>query len=94
LTFAAKNNELKLWASVETTAPVVERKFCLVWTGREPKGRYIGTAHTFEESTPPGYGSAAEEEVITWHLFETTPAIQQLVDEFGKGDTAPVPRTR
>lgn len=71
LNFAATNNMLSLWAIVETNEPLELRRFCLVWTGREPPhGLYIGTAQTYEESVPPGYGHPAEQVVVTWHLFE------------------------
>jgi len=72
LAFAAKNNELNLWLTVETSNEDEERKFCLVWTGRQPPpppSKYIGMAQTFENSAPPGHGAGLAV-VIVWHLFE------------------------
>ncbi len=73
LTFAAKNNEPSIWIIVETDNEPEERRFVLVWTGREPPpnpAQYIGTVQTYEGSLPAGYGHPEEQEVIVWHLFE------------------------
>jgi hypothetical protein len=73
LTFAAKNNEPSIWVVVETDNEPEERRFLLVWTGREPPpkpAQYVGTVQTFEEAGPAGYGHPPEQQVVVWHLFE------------------------
>lgn len=50
LTVAGQNDEICLWAQVDTEAPKHVRKYVIVGTGHSiPEGdmRYVGTAHLY-----------------------------------------------